>query len=107
MRTKKETITTAAGPTVSGTPSDVRAEAQGRGEQDAVELGGDGDALLTREQAAQLLGCKPATLADWACHGQPFPMLKVGRLVRYRLSDLRQYLSAREVTSTATFGRCG
>ena len=49
----------------------------------------DNPKLLTRQQAAAYLGVKPQTLSVWACtkrYGLPF--IKVGRLVRYRVSDL-------------------
>ena len=52
--------------------------------------------LLTREQAAEFLGVAPNTLAIWACEGRyDLPMVKVGRLVRYRRSDLVAWLESR------------
>jgi excisionase family DNA binding protein len=58
--------------------------------------------LLTREQAAELLGVKPQTLAVWATtHRYALPFIKIGRnKVRYRLSDLERWLVANTVTGT-------
>lgn len=51
------------------------------------------DSLLSRQEAAQFLGCKPSTLAAWACRGSGGPRVtKIGRLVKYRLSELQAYL---------------
>lgn len=52
------------------------------------------DPLLTRIQAAQYLHLSPTTLATWAStHRHDIPYIKLGRSVRYRKSDLDQYLS--------------
>lgn len=54
--------------------------------------------LLTREEAAEYLGCKPQTLAVWATtkrYGLRY--IKVGRCVRYRIADLEAFLNARTV----------
>jgi excisionase family DNA binding protein len=58
--------------------------------------------LLTREEAAEVLGVKPETLAVWACTGRyKLPMVKVGRSCRYRLADLEAWLAARTVGAVA------
>ena len=60
-------------------------------------------ALLTRAEAAQFLGVRVQTLACWAtCGRYSLPMVKVGRAVRYRLSDLEKFLADRTVTQTGT-----
>lgn len=52
--------------------------------------------LLTREQAAQYLGIAVGTLATWAsCGRYDLPIVRVGRLVRYRQSDLDAWLESR------------
>jgi len=52
-------------------------------------------ALMTPAQAAAYLGVEVATLAVWRCTGRyALPYLKVGRLVRYRQSDLDAFLKA-------------
>ncbi|MGO8749064.1 MAG: helix-turn-helix domain-containing protein [Thermoguttaceae bacterium] len=59
------------------------------------------DALFTRAEAADYIGVKPTTLAAWALTGRyDLPVVKVGRLVRYRKSDLDKWLSGRTVTHT-------
>ena len=55
--------------------------------------------LLTRDQAAEYLGIKPQTLAVWATtHRYDLPFIKVGRSVRYRVSDLDAFLEQRTVS---------
>jgi excisionase family DNA binding protein len=57
-----------------------------------------GPDLLTREQAADYLGVAPQTLAVWAMAKnrphRPLPFVKIGRLVRYRRSDLDAFITA-------------
>lgn len=54
--------------------------------------------LLTREQAAEYIGVKTATLANWACtHRYYLPFIKVGRLCKYRREDLDEFLNKRTV----------
>lgn len=49
--------------------------------------------LLTRQQAADFLGCKEGTLAIWKCTKRyPLPYVKIGKNVRYRLSDLLNFI---------------
>jgi excisionase family DNA binding protein len=58
--------------------------------------------LLTRREAAELLGVKPQTLAVWAITGKyGLPLIHVGRSVRYRLADLEAWLAARTVGGVA------
>jgi len=48
--------------------------------------------LLTRREAAAYLGIKPQTLAVWKCTKRyGLPVVKVGRLAKYRKSDLAGY----------------
>lgn len=55
-------------------------------------------ALLTREQAAEYLGVQVQTLAVWATTGRyALPFIRVGRLVKYRRSDLDAFLESRTV----------
>ena len=57
------------------------------------------DRLLTRREAAELLGVAEQTLAVWHCLGRyDLPVVKVGRSVRYRLSDLMTWLESRTRT---------
>lgn len=53
------------------------------------------DALLTRAETAEFLCVRPELLEEWASQGRGPPYLKIERLVRYRLGDLRLYTDAR------------
>ena len=54
------------------------------------------DRLLTRVEAAEYLGIRPQTLATWSLSGRyGLPVIRVGRAVRYRLSDLDAWLAKR------------
>lgn len=56
------------------------------------------DRLLTRKEAAEVLGASEGTLAVWTCNKRyPIPIVKVGRLVKYRLSDLITFIDARTI----------
>lgn len=49
--------------------------------------------LLTRKQVADILGIKEKTLANWkstGCHN--LPHIKIGKLVRYKISELEKFL---------------
>ena len=58
----------------------------------------DDDLLLMRDEAAEFLRMKAQTLAVWACRqsGGP-PYVKIGRAVRYRLSDLQRFVEQQTV----------
>ena len=59
-------------------------------------------ALLTRPEAAALLGVSTNTLAVWHCTGRyKIPVVKVGRSVRYRASDLYAWLESRTELQSA------
>jgi len=59
--------------------------------------------LLNEEQAAEYLTVSPGTLSVWRSTGRySLPFVKVGRRVRYRLSDLDAWLEARSRESGAT-----
>lgn len=54
------------------------------------------------KQAALALGVKPNTLAIWRSTGRySLPFLKVGRLVKYRISDLAEFLYRRTASHTS------
>ncbi len=65
----------------------------------ATTLGTDPNhlpALLTTEQTALILGVKPATLQNWRSLGRhALPFVRVGRLPRYRTSDLADWIAGR------------
>jgi len=61
------------------------------------------DPLLTPPEAAAYIGVSENTLSVWRCVGRyAIPFIKVGRLVRYRVSDLDAWLESRTHTSGAT-----
>ncbi|TKB49932.1 helix-turn-helix domain-containing protein [Ferrimonas sediminicola] len=50
--------------------------------------------LLNEQQAADYLDLQPNTLAVWRCRGRnDLPYCKIGRNVRYRKSDLDDFLN--------------
>ena len=54
--------------------------------------------LLSREQAAAYLGIAAQTLAIWKSAGRyDLPVVKVGRLVRYKRSDLDAFIRRRTI----------
>ena len=57
-----------------------------------------GEALLPPREAASILRVEVETLADWRFHRIGPPYVKTGRLVRYRPSDLEQWIRDRTVT---------
>jgi hypothetical protein len=63
-----------------------------------IEVIRNTDAVLSRKAAAAFLGVSPRSLAVWACTKRyPLRFIKVGRLARYRLSDLEAFLASRTV----------
>jgi excisionase family DNA binding protein len=56
----------------------------------------ENEKLLTRKETAQFLGVGEGTLAVWASTKRyELPYIKVGRLVKYRLSDITEFLNKR------------
>lgn len=55
--------------------------------------------LLTTQEAAKFLGMSPGSLEVWRSEKRySIPYVKVGRLVRYRRSDLEAWLESRTVS---------
>ena len=50
------------------------------------------DRLLREKEVAKMLGVAIATLQAWRRAGKPPPFIRLGRAVRYRLSDLHQLI---------------
>jgi len=68
----------------------IRIERKGKESKMKTE---NSNKLLTRKEAAELLGTTEGTLAVWACNKRyNLPIVKVGRLVKYRLSDLMNFI---------------
>ena len=60
------------------------------------------DPLFTPPEAAAYIGVTENTLSVWRCVGRyEIPFIKVGRLVRYKRTDLEAWISSRtRLTST-------
>lgn len=69
----------------------------------------ENDPLMDQDAAAKVLGLKnPKTLAIWRGRRQGPPWVHVGRLVRYKASDLAAFIAAGRVDPsqpTAVTGR--
>lgn len=53
---------------------------------------------LDTKDAAEFLGVTVPTLNVWRCTGRySLPFIRVGRKIRYRLSDLEKFLESRTV----------
>ena len=56
--------------------------------------------LLTRREAAAYLGVSEQTLAIWKCTGRyNLPYIKIGRLVKYKKSDLDAFIARNHMTA--------
>jgi len=54
------------------------------------------DDLVDRKRAAKYLGVSPGTLAVWKCTKRyNLEHVKIGRSVKYRLSDLKKFVEER------------
>ena len=58
------------------------------------------DELLTELEAARLRRQSPRTLQAERLHGNGCPFIKLGRSVRYRRSDVAQFIESNVKTST-------
>jgi excisionase family DNA binding protein len=60
------------------------------------------DPLFTPKETSEYLGITKDTLSVWRCVGRyNIPYLKVGRLVKYRKSDLDAWLAGRTHSTEA------
>lgn len=58
-------------------------------------------ALLATAEAATALDIKPETLANWRCTGRyALPFVRIGRLPKYRVGDLLDFIERRTRTHT-------
>lgn len=65
-----------------------------------MRVGGIDEPLLTEIQAAAYLNQKVKTLQARRVSGGGAPFVKLGRAVRYRMSDLREFVAASVRSST-------
>jgi hypothetical protein len=57
----------------------------------------DPETLLNETDAADYLGCTKFCLRQWRTKRINVPFCRVGRLVRYRVSDLTAFLAANRI----------
>lgn len=69
-----------------------------RSEQKAITMR---DKLLTPEEIADYLGVKKSTIYQWT-HQEFIPHVKVGRFVRFKMSQVEKWLEKREVDGRKT-----
>ena len=50
---------------------------------------------MDTQSAAAFLAVRPLTLVDWRVKGKGPAFVRCGALVRYRLSDLQEYIESR------------
>jgi hypothetical protein len=56
------------------------------------------EVLMSRREAADYLGVAPRTLAIWKTTKRyPLPVVKIGRLAKYRKCDLDEFIRIRTV----------
>jgi excisionase family DNA binding protein len=55
--------------------------------------------ILTEKQAAKYLGLSPRTLQERRRQGMKPPYFKIGRSVRYKLKDLKDFLAQHRVNN--------
>ena len=54
--------------------------------------------VVSEKEAAEILGVTPGTLSVWRCTRRyPLAYVKVGRAVRYRLTDIEAFMQSRTV----------
>ena len=55
--------------------------------------------IITRKEAAEILGLSPQTLAKWAMCGKNLPVIKLGnRTVRYLYADVMNFIESRRTS---------
>ena len=59
------------------------------------------DRLVDETEAADILTVKKQTMSVWRLRGCGPRFVKIGKCVRYRLSDLHAYIDCRTVSNTA------
>jgi len=61
--------------------------------------------LYNTKQTAELFGISNRTLESWRISGQGPAFIKMGKLVKYKQSDLDEYLSNQTRANTSSSGR--
>jgi predicted DNA-binding transcriptional regulator AlpA len=63
----------------------------------------DAERIVNAEAAAHMLGISSITLARWRVVGGGPKFLKLGRSVRYRLTDLETWLTKQQHENTSQY----
>jgi len=75
-------------------------------EQSEVQNNSFPSSLLSRKEAAIYLGLSEQTLAIWKCTKRyDLPFVKIGRLIKYRKSDLDKFISHNASSSSEQDGQ--
>lgn len=54
--------------------------------------------LISLNEAAEMLGLTPKTLRNWKLDNElPFPYYKIGGRVKFKLSEIEEYIEANRV----------
>jgi hypothetical protein len=53
--------------------------------------------LVSERKAAEFFGCSVYTFRAWRTRGVGVPYIRIGRLCRYRIADLQEFLMANRV----------
>jgi len=61
----------------------------------------DDETLYGESVISKKLDCEEKTLQAWRSRGGGPPFVKIGRLVRYRGCDVKQWINSRTVRSTS------
>ena len=59
------------------------------------------DPLVTRPEAARALRLSTQTLAVWSMSGRYLPVIKCGRAVRYRVSDIERLIEQQTIPASS------
>ena len=60
------------------------------------------DKLLTQKEVKEITRLADSTLEQWRLKGKGPKFIKLGRLVRYRLSDIEAYISGLQSFNSTT-----
>ena len=75
-------------------------------EKEKISLKRDLTQIVTPKQAAEFLGVAHHTLAIWRSTSRyDLPYIKIGRKIRYRISDLETWLDHRTRLHTGQIGK--
>src|SRR5947207_11043126 len=69
----------------------------------AEKTSGQHAGLISAKQAARMLGLHPNTLCKWRISGTGPRYVKTGRSVKYRLSDIENWLMGRTFSNTSQY----